>query len=104
MAGTCNVPPGSCTIWCMNTQKPDGRRARHERHRKDLLDAALTYIFEHGLADLSLRPLAEALGISHRTLLYHFGSKEQLIVEVLQEVRARDRAFFASLVPEQAAL
>lgn len=85
----------------MNTSPPDRRRTRQEQHRKDLLDAATRYIFEHGLSSLSIRPLAEALGISHRTLLYHFGSKERLVVEVLQEIRARDRAFFLSLVHEK---
>ncbi len=43
------------------------------------------------LQDLSVRELAAGVGLSHRTLLYHFGSKEQLIVEVLDLIRERDR-------------
>ncbi len=31
----------------------------------ELLDAAYRYALEHGLADLSLRPLAAAIGSSH---------------------------------------
>jgi AcrR family transcriptional regulator len=37
-----------------------------------------------------LRPLAKALGTSPRMLLYDFGSKEQLIDEVLAQVRRRE--------------
>jgi AcrR family transcriptional regulator len=79
----------------MNKNSQDGRRTRHEPRKQDLLDAAVAYVFEHGLSELSIRPLAAALGISHRTLLYHFHSKEALIVEVLKEVRARERLLFA---------
>jgi AcrR family transcriptional regulator len=42
----------------------------------ELLEAAYQYALEHGLADLSLRPLATAVGSSPRVLLYLFGSKD----------------------------
>jgi AcrR family transcriptional regulator len=57
-----------------------------------LLDAAIDYAATHGLADLSLRPLAEALGTHAPVLLHHFGSKERLIAEVLVGVQDRVRA------------
>jgi AcrR family transcriptional regulator len=69
----------------------DGRRTRHVGRREDLLQAATDYVFEHGLHELSLRPLAAALGVSHRTLLYHFGTKETLFSEILKEARTRER-------------
>jgi AcrR family transcriptional regulator len=47
-------------------------------------------VLEHGLAGTSLRPLATALGTSPRMLLYDFGTKEQLIHEVLAEIRRRE--------------
>ena len=46
--------------------------------RERLLAKAVDHVAAHGVADLSLRALAAALGTSHRMLLYHFGSKEQL--------------------------
>ncbi len=49
-----------------------------------LLQKALQYLLQHGLQDLSLRPLAKALGTNARMLIYHFGSKEQLIIEALE--------------------
>ena len=60
-----------------------GRRPDPGR-RQDLLRATASYLEEHGLAGLSLRPLAAALGVSPRTLLYHFGSKERLLAEALE--------------------
>jgi AcrR family transcriptional regulator len=54
-----------------------------------MLARAADYVLEHGLADLSLRPLAAALQTSPRMLLYDFGSKELLVDAVLAEVRRR---------------
>ena len=68
----------------------DGRRTRHDARRREILDQAIQYVFENGLADLSIRPMAEAMGISHRTLLHHFGSKDEMIARVLEEVRNRE--------------
>lgn len=51
----------------------------------------MTYVSEHGLGELSLRPLAGAIGTSHRMLLFHFGSKEQLMAEVVRAVEAQQR-------------
>ena len=72
------------------TQSTDGRRTRHETRRREVMDQAIQYVFENGLADLSIRPMAEAMGISHRTLLHHFGSKDQMIARILEEVRNRE--------------
>jgi AcrR family transcriptional regulator len=65
--------------------------------RERLLAAAVEYAAEHGLADLSLRTLAGALGTSHRMLIFHFGSKEGLLVEVVRAVEAQQRALLADL-------
>jgi AcrR family transcriptional regulator len=65
--------------------------------RERLLAAAVDYAAEHGLADLSLRALAAALGTSHRMLIFHFGSKEGLLVEVVRAVEAQQRALLEQL-------
>jgi len=59
--------------------------------REALLSAVADYLLENGLADLSLRPLASATGTSARMLIYHFGSKERLIVDAMDEIRDRQR-------------
>src|SRR5262249_33905902 len=55
---------------------------------------------ERGASDLSLRPLADALGTSSRMLIYHFGTKDQLLVEILQAARARQYAMLEAWVAE----
>jgi AcrR family transcriptional regulator len=65
--------------------------------RERLLAAAVDYAAEHGLADLSLRTLAAALGTSHRMLIFHFGSKQGLLVEVVRAVEGQQRALLAEL-------
>ncbi len=57
--------------------------------RARLLAAIVDYVLTHGLADLSLRPLAAAVGSSPRMLLYHFGSKDDLVIAVIEETRRR---------------
>jgi AcrR family transcriptional regulator len=62
--------------------------------RERLLDAAVAHAMTAGIAELSLRELAAAIGTSHRMLIYHFGSREGLLTAVTQEVEARERAAF----------
>jgi AcrR family transcriptional regulator len=68
--------------------------------KQRLLDGAIDYVSRHGLADVSLRTLATALGTSHRMLIHHFGSKEQLWVEIVRTVEARQRALLAQILPD----
>lgn len=51
--------------------------------RAELTAGALRYVLAEGLVGLSLRPLAAALGTSDRMLVYHFGSKDALVGDVL---------------------
>jgi len=66
----------------------DGRTARFQHRRPELLGAAAEYVLDNGLAELSLRRLAEALGVTHATLLRHFVSKDELVLEVTEHIRA----------------
>jgi AcrR family transcriptional regulator len=72
-------------------------RTADEARRAELLDRAVDYVCRHGLAELSLRPLAKAVRSSPRVLLYYFGSKENLVVEIVRRGRARQRAMMANL-------
>jgi AcrR family transcriptional regulator len=64
-------------------------RAVDARIRAALLVSIVDHVVDYGLADLSLRPLAVAVGSSPRTLLYHFDSKERLVAAVLSEAQRR---------------
>ena len=56
-----------------------------------LLHAAVEHALDRGIVDLSLREIAAAIGTSHRMLIYHFGSREGLLVAVVREVERRER-------------
>jgi AcrR family transcriptional regulator len=64
-----------------------GRRPDVER-RQELLDRVVAYLAGHGLADVSLRPMARELAVSVNALVHHFGAKEELVVTALR--RAAD--------------
>ena len=65
--------------------------------RERLLDSVIEHFTADGLSDQSLRRIAEAVGTSHRMLLYHFGSKDGLLVEVVRAVEARTQDRFAAI-------
>ena len=60
--------------------------------RERLLAAAVDHALDTGIADLSLRQIAAAIGTSHRMLIYHFGSREGLLAAVTQAVEEQQRA------------
>ena len=60
------------------------------RIREQLRNQAVDYVLSHGVGDLALRPLAKALQTSARMLVYHFGSREGLMREILAGVRERE--------------
>ena len=78
----------------MNQMVHSAMAASQPRDR--LLAAAVEQAMKGGIADLSLRELAAAIGTSHRMLLYHFGSREGLLVAVAQAVEEAERARFLS--------
>lgn len=55
------------------------------RRREQLLSATLDVFAESGYTGGSIRAIAERAGVSHATLLQHFGSKEGLLLAVLEE-------------------
>jgi AcrR family transcriptional regulator len=65
--------------------------------RERLLDEVVAHFTADGLADQSLRRIADATGTSHRMLLYHFGSKDGLLLAVARAVEARARAHFTAI-------
>lgn len=73
----------------------------HGDRRAQLLDRLLDYSTSHGLSEVSLRPLAGAVGSSPRMLLYFFGSKEELVREVLRHSRGVQLRLLADTLAEQ---
>jgi AcrR family transcriptional regulator len=76
-----------------------GRKPNPDR-KPELLRAVVADLARTGLAGVSLRPLATALGVSTYTLSYHFGSKEQLLAEALAHVEEEQRRLVAGWTAE----
>jgi AcrR family transcriptional regulator len=68
--------------------------------RDEIIEAAYSYVLEHGLAGASLRPLAEAVGSSTGVLRFLFGSKDELVVALLARAREDELGMLAAVPPE----
>ena len=77
----------------MTATAPAAAPGRAPSPRQDeLLELAYRYVLTRGLADMSLRPLAKAIGSSPRVLLFLYGSKDNLIRALLERARADELA------------
>jgi AcrR family transcriptional regulator len=74
-----------------------GRRPQPER-RVALLAACTDEVLRHGLPELTLAKMATAAGTSPRMLLYHFTTRDQLVLEALHEARRRQQEVFGGLL------
>ncbi|QFG22737.1 TetR/AcrR family transcriptional regulator [Actinomadura sp. WMMB 499] len=72
-------------------------RPRDPQRRARLLDAIVDYLAEHGIAQLSMRPLAKALGHSTYVLTHHFATKDELISAVLEHLDRRQKGRLEAL-------
>ena len=72
------------------------------RRQVELLEAAYAYVLEHGLAEVSLRPLAAAIGSSPRVLMFLFGNKDGLVKALLARARRDELALLDDLAAQGA--
>jgi AcrR family transcriptional regulator len=68
-----------------------------QSRKQELLDGLIEYLIRHGPAGFSLRPAAAEIGTSARLLIFHFQSKEQLLLEVQDEMHTRLQRSLAAL-------
>ena len=76
------------------------RRMDPELRRTQILDAAIGLIGQSGYHGFTVQKLAQACALTNGGLLHYFGSKELLLVAILEE---RDRRE-AAIVPAELAL
>ena len=74
--------------------------------RNVLLARIVEHVAANGLADTSLRELADEVGTSHRMLNYHFGGRDGLVAAIVRSTEAGQREALAELgrsaaTPEQ---
>lgn len=63
---------------------------RGEKRRGALLDAALRIVVREGPGAVTLRSVVSEAGASHGSVAYYFGSREELVREVLIRVAAKN--------------
>lgn len=70
----------------------EGRQTRNtERTRRAVLDAATRLILDRGTA-VTLAEVASAAGVSKSGLIHHFGSRDQLVAAVVEDMFEQFRA------------
>lgn len=77
----------------------DDPERRPSARQEELLEGAYRYVLANGLTDMSLRPLATAIGSSPRVLLFLFGSKDGLTRALLARARADELALLERIGP-----
>src|SRR6201999_981554 len=65
-------------------------------------DAIVGEVAIRGIGDRSLRDIAAAVGTSHRMLLHHFGSRDELLLAIVEQVERRQMARLHALPTEPA--
>jgi AcrR family transcriptional regulator len=65
--------------------------------RERILDATFRRLVSEGYAALSVREIAKDAGVNHALINYHFRSKDQLVIDVLDAVNQRLLARQASM-------
>lgn len=87
----------------MTKQAERGPYAKTAMRKQQIVDRALDVFHELGSDRTSLRSIADALGVTHPVLRHHFGSREQLFIEVLRQADARARTQLATELSESPA-
>ncbi|MCK7532800.1 MAG: TetR/AcrR family transcriptional regulator [Marinilabiliales bacterium] len=87
--GTMEAAPASGQPQPLQPRRPRNT-TKHVRTR--LLNAAVRVFDRKGYAAASVREVAEMAGVTKPAVYYHFGSKEGLLVAILQQAEARGRA------------
>ncbi|MGY1845374.1 TetR/AcrR family transcriptional regulator [Modestobacter sp. SYSU DS0875] len=72
-----------------------GSRWTPEQRRRQILDEATRIVGQRGFYGFSVQAVADACGLTVAGLLHHVGSKEQLLVALLEDRDRRDAAAVA---------
>lgn len=70
----------------MGPPEANGAVRPARRSKADLVDAALGILDEQGLPDLTMRRIAEALGVQPSALYWHFPNKQTLLAAVSDRI------------------
>ncbi len=62
----------------------------HDRYRKELLSKCFKLFAQRGYGSLTMRQVAKEIGVSTGTLYHYFPSKEELFVQLIEEITEQD--------------
>ncbi|MES2169283.1 MAG: TetR/AcrR family transcriptional regulator [Actinomycetota bacterium] len=80
------------------TRQPDPDK------KPELLQRTIDYLIDKPLSSLTFRGLSTALGVSSFTLVYHFGTRADLVREIIGAIATRQRGFENVLDPREVTL
>jgi AcrR family transcriptional regulator len=74
---------------------------RGERRKAAILDAAIPVIADGGYRGSSLATIAAAVNLTQQGVLHHFGSKEELLLALLEDRDREDGKRLSGLITEE---
>ena len=77
-------------------------RPADTNRRRELLDELIGAFARGGIGGRSLREIADAAGTSHRMLLHHFGSRDEMLLAIVEEIERRQVATLPDLPDDPA--
>lgn len=72
----------------------------NQERKTELLERCFDKLCEHGLENTSLKMLGEACGITNATMLYYFGSKDNIIIKATAYCMAKVEDDFMKRAPK----
>ncbi|MER5850493.1 TetR/AcrR family transcriptional regulator [Streptomyces sp. NPDC002012] len=78
----------------MTSRSPRGPYRKTVARREQIIDAALAAYTEAGSRGVSVRDIAQRVGMTDAGVMHHFGSREELFTAVLQAREKADRSAF----------
>ena len=73
----------------------------HDRYRKELLSQCLALFAEQGYGSVTMRQIAQRLGVSTGTLYHYFPSKEGIFAQLVEELYEQNLARFFAEAPAE---
>lgn len=101
-----STPKGAAKSATQAPAKADDRRrqTRGDARRQQILDVAVELFSANGYRGTGLSALADAVGMTHPGVLYYFGTKERLLLEVVTERERIEAELRADLDPATVSL
>lgn len=73
------------------------RKTKGQRSKEKIIEVTLDLIFKKGYSETSAQEIADICGISQTTVFYHFKSKQNLFIEILEYVIQNNRDLFQEI-------